>query len=557
MAPDIDALASRLVDETAAMMPVVATYIGVPGHDHRWNDYTTDGAEREQAMFADQLRRIRELPASDDAWSEISRRVIEAALEDSLEWYEHGEHFLDLNSMASSFQDLRDTFDQMPRETRGDWAIVADRLAGLPLALDGYGTRLEDGRRRGMTVARRQVFEAARQGRNHAGDGSFFLDLLEEYGRSDIGDRALATRLEQSVAEVRAAYAGLVDYLEGTYAPDARTDDAVGEERYVRLAGRFLGTELDARAVYDWGWSEVERLRRRMETVAEQIAPGSSMADALEVLATDPARAAASPEEFRQLMCERQAEALSELDGIHFDVPEQIRSIDVKLTPPGGAVGVYYVGPSEDHTRTGTVWWSLGDKQIVPLFDQISTAYHEGFPGHHLQGGIQMAGADRLTRYQKLMVWYPGTGEGWALYAEDLMEEFGYLEKPDYVMGKLASEMLRAARVVIDIGSHLQLPIPGHQPFHPGEPWTFETGVDMLRRYAGQDAVGAAAEMNRYLGWPGQAISYKLGQQAIRDLRSEAQTRHGADFDLKVFNARVLEIGSVGIDVLRDHLAAH
>jgi uncharacterized protein (DUF885 family) len=189
------------------------------------------------------------------------------------------------------------------------------------------------------------------------------------------------------------------------------------------------------------------------------------------------------------------------------------------------------------------------------MFDQVSTAYHEGFPGHHLQNGFQVAGGGRLTRYQKLLVWYPGTGEGWALYAEDLMEELGYLERPDYVMGKLASEMLRAARVVIDIGSHLELLIPHGQPFHPGEPWTFDTGVEMLMRYAAQDRPLSEAEMNRYLGWPGQAIAYKVGQQAIRDLRAEARRRHGDAFDAKSFHARMLDIGAVGLDVFREHMA--
>jgi hypothetical protein len=294
-----------------------------------------------------------------------------------------------------------------------------------------------------------------------------------------------------------------------------------------------------------------------MHDTAADISPGASLPEVLHLLQEDPARAAASPAEFRDLMQARQATALSELQGVHFDVPDPIRRVDVKLAPPGGALGAFYVGPSEDFTRPGTVWFAIGDQQVIPLFDQISTAYHEGFPGHHLQNGIQLASAARLSRLQKLLVWYPGSGEGWALYAEDLMEELGYLEKPDYLMGKLASEMLRACRVVIDIGSHLRLPIPGGQPFHPGEEWTFDTGVEMLTDYAAQSPDVARSEMTRYLGWPGQAISYKVGQQAIRDLRAEAQRRHGPGFDRKAFHARLLEVGSVGLDVLRRHLAAY
>jgi uncharacterized protein (DUF885 family) len=201
------------------------------------------------------------------------------------------------------------------------------------------------------------------------------------------------------------------------------------------------------------------------------------------------------------------------------------------------------------------VWFAIGEQQVVPLFDQVTTDYHEGFPGHHLQSGTQMVSPARLSRYQKMLVWYPGSGEGWALYAEDIMEELGYLEKPDYLMGKLAGEMLRACRVVIDIGSHLGLPIPAGQPFHPGEPWTFETAVEMLVDYAAQARDVAESEVIRYLGWPGQAIAYKVGQQAIRDMRAEAARRHGAAFDLKAFHARLLEFGAVGLDVLRRHLA--
>lgn len=298
----------------------------------------------------------------------------------------------------------------------------------------------------------------------------------------------------------------------------------------------------------------MERLRNRMAEVGDQILPGGGLAEVLDLLLTDPDRAAHSQDEFVAMMRERLEIALRELDGTHFDVPAEIRRIEVKMTPPGGSLGAYYYSPSEDFTRPGTVYWSKGDQQQIALFDEVSTAYHEGFPGHHLQTGLQLTAGDRFSRMQKLMIWYSGSGEGWALYAEDLMEELGYLEKPDYVMGKLASEMLRACRVVIDIGSHLGLKIPESQPFHPGEEWTFETGVEMLDKYAAQDHAISVSEMNRYLGWPGQAISYKVGQQAIRDLRAEEKARLGAHYDQKRFHARLLEVGAVGLDTLRRHI---
>ena len=555
MAEDIFALCDALVEETAALSPHAATMVGIKGYDHLWDDFSTEGCDVQRRAAEDQLARVRAAEVGDDPWAAFAAEVAGAAIADELARFETDEHLRDLNNLASTLQHIRDVFDHMGKASREEWEAVVSRLEGLPAAADAYRRRLEDGRRRGLAVARRQAAEGVRQARHAAGPESTLLRLAGEWEAAALGDDLLGRRVAEGIAGARAAFGALADYLEADYLPSAREEDGVGEERYGRLARRFLGSSPDLRATYEWGWEEVGRLLRRMRETAEAISPGASLAEVLCLLQEDPARAAASPAEFRDLMQERQATALADLQGVHFDVPDAIRQVDVKLAPPGGALGAFYVGPSEDFTRPGTVWFAIGSQQVIPLFDQISTAYHEGFPGHHLQNGIQMASAVRLSRFQKMLVWYPGSGEGWALYAEDLMEELGYLEKPDYLMGKLASEILRACRVVIDIGSHLRLSIPGGQPFHPGEEWTFDAGVEMLVDYAAQSPDVARSEMTRYLGWPGQAIAYKVGQQAIRDLRAEAQQRHGATFDRKAFHARVLEIGSVGLDVLRRHLA--
>jgi len=253
-----------------------------------------------------------------------------------------------------------------------------------------------------------------------------------------------------------------------------------------------------------------------------------------------------------ELMKHRQVTALAELDGTHFDVPEAGKRLNVKIAPPSGSLGAYYVQPSEGFSRPGTVWYSLGDQGSIALWDEVSTAYHEGFPGHHLQCAIQLSFADRLSRLHRLMIWHPGYGEGWALYTELLMKEFGYLEKPEYELGMLSAEMLRACRVVIDIGLHLGYLIPGNAVFRPGEAWTFEAAVEMLTDMAFLNGDYAISEVTRYLGWPGQAISYKVGQKVILDLREEMAARAGESFDLKEFHSRVLGSGPVGLAHLRE-----
>jgi len=555
MPDDIYRLCSDIVDETVARIPTLATYLGIPGHDHEWTDYSPSGQGAIADMLRDQLARVDAVPVPDESWRRLAHRVAVQACADEVAWYDAGEHLLELNSISSPVQDIREIFDHMDTSTAEAWANIAARLETIADPLSGYRDLLEAGRLQGMTVARRQVVEAVRQARNQAGDGSFFGSLAVSAAGSGVADTASVERIDAAIGPAKAAYGALAEYLEGTYLPEAGETDGVGEERYVRLARRFLGSDLDPEATYQWGWEEVARLRAVMAAVAEEIEPGADLPHVLHLLQTDPERAAHSQGEFRDLMQERLEVALGDLQGEHFEVPTEIRRVDVKMAPPGGSLGAYYVSPSEDFARPGTVWWSKGGKQVIPLFDEVSTAYHEGFPGHHLQSGLQMTAGDKVSRLQKLLVWYPGTGEGWALYAEDLMDELGYLEKPDYRMGKLAAEMLRACRVVIDIGSHLDLPIPEGQPFHPGERWSFDVGVEMLEDYAAQDHDSSVSEINRYLGWPGQAISYKVGQQAIHDLRSDERRRRGAGFDQKDFHARLLAIGSTGLTVMRDHMA--
>jgi uncharacterized protein (DUF885 family) len=290
-----------------------------------------------------------------------------------------------------------------------------------------------------------------------------------------------------------------------------------------------------------------------MQAACAQINPDVPVAAVIEDLQTNPAYAAAGEEEFIEMMAERQARALANLEGVHFDVPEQIRQIDVQVEPPGGASAAHYVGPSEDYSRAGSVWYPVAGQTHFPLFREVTIAYHEGFPGHHLQVGVQTTLADQLSRLHRSLVWYPGSGEGWALYAEHLMGELGYLERPEYVVGLLSSQLLRSCRIAVDIGTHLDLPIPDDVTFHPGERWNFDLAYELLTVRALESPESARSEVIRYFGWPGQAISYKVGEQAILDLRAEGEAKGG--FDPKRFHSDVLSVGSVGLDLMRSHLA--
>ena len=543
------ALSSRFVDDLAALEPMTATFLGLPGHDHEWGDLSPAGADARAAL----LRRTRDeldaLPPADSHWSALAARVLREDLEDGLASHEHGDHLRDLAHLASTVPSMRELCELMPIDTAEQAGALLTRLTTIGDALDGWWACMAEGVRTGRTVAARQVESVAAQLRAGISPTGAFTARIAKVVEQH---RDLAERAAAASAAVAAASERTAQRLEQEYLPHAATEEGVGEERYLRNARRFLGTDIDPQETYAWGWELIRELTDRAVDVAAEIDADAGLDGVVERLQTDPAYAAPSQEAFREAMQERQSSALASLSGVHFDVPDEIRDVRVNLVAPGAPLAAWYMAPSEDFSRVGSIWWSLGDRTSIPLFDEVTTAYHEGFPGHHLQVGVQVALSDRLSRSHRLLAWRPGYGEGWALYAEQFMDELGELERPEYVLGYLGANLLRAVRVVVDLGLHLGYPIPDDAPLHAGEAWTYERAVDALVRLAFIDPAMARSEVTRYLGWPAQAISYAVGKREILALREERLAREGAAFDLRRFHADVIGSGSVGLDHLRE-----
>ena len=550
-------ISAQYVDALIAIDPLFATGLGVSGHDGEWPDTGLAGAAARTQLYQRYRQALAAHLDDPDPIQRLAARALTQSMDDEIAAYEHDDHLIDLSHMASSFHRYRMVFDVMDDTTPDGWDAICSRLTTIDRAYRGLTERLEAGRAIGNTVARRQAQSVLEQATQLAGSGSAFESLEQRAATGNSGVAGLAEAVEHS----KRAAGDFASYLKTTYLPHARSDDGVGAEMYGRLASRLVGVEVEPTEAYAWGWHELARLIIEAERVGDEIVPGGSLADVTELLETDPARASDSPEEFIAFIAERQERALAELDGVHFAVAEPLRTIDVRVAPAGGPLGAYYIRPSEDFTRPGGVWYSIGDQTTFPLYHHVSTAYHEGFPGHHLQNGTAMVNAHRISRGHRLTVWYPGYGEGWALYAERLMEEFGYLEVPDYVFGMVAKHLYRATRVVVDIGLHLGLRIPDSAPLFGGELWTFDRAVAYLETYGFRTPDQAVNETMRYLGWPGQAIAYKLGERELLRLRDDAKREAGPNFDLSAFHDRVIGNGPMRFDLLRevvlDRSAAH
>lgn len=555
-APDpIFAFSSDFVDELTRRAPMLATLAGIPGEHSGWDDLSPEGGAALAKFYADKRAEVDAFPAARERWGGVARRVMREWLDERISYYAHEDNLSDLNNIESPFQNVRLVFDLMPTATDKDWETIAARLETIGAPISGLQKALALGKERGRTAAKRQVRAVIEQARAHASESSGLRSAVADYKREHPG--ALGDRLGAAVANAADVFAAFADWLEGEYLPAATERDPYGRERYVRSANRFLGmAQFDPLETYAWGFREIEQIETRMQEIASRLAPGSSLADFVRSLEDHPDQRIDDLDRFLGLMRDRQARALEDLMKSHFDVPEPIRRIEVKLAPPGGALGAYYVPPSEDFSRPGTVYYAPSSSKTYALFSEITTAYHEGFPGHHLQCGLQVYFRENLSRHHRLLVCCSGYAEGWALYAEQLMDELGYYEKPEYILGMLMAKLFRACRIVADIGMHLELPIPETFDFHPGETWSWDLTVELLSTRGFVEKAFAESEATRYLGWPGQAISYKVGERVILELRDEARARLGSAFDLRAFHEAVLSAGSVGLDHLRDIVRA-
>jgi uncharacterized protein (DUF885 family) len=545
-------VSDRYVDDMVEMVPPWATMLGVPGHDHEWGEsFSLQGIEALNQLNLRYRGLLQPHLSDPDSKQRLAARVNLGSIEERIEGYEAGDDFRELRHMASPFHQIGAVFDVMPGETDEQWSAIVSRLETIDKPYRDYRDTLDEGRRRSMTVARRQVESVIDQASQLAGPESGYLALL---GRAEASGHREG-RLEKAIDHARHSVGEFGDWLHRVYLPDAVEEDGVGEDVYRRAANQLVGMAIDPAEAYAWGWEELHRLIAEMERVGEEILPGAGWAGVRQHLESDPAGLAQSPEALVAYVTEILEQAVDDLAGTHFEVPDVIRPITVKIAPPGGPRAVYYIRPSEDFSRPGGVWYSLGGETLFPLYQHTSTAYHEAFPGHHLQIATAMYHKEDLSRAQRVATWYPGYGEGWGMYAEVLMGELGYLEDPKHYFGMLAKQMYRAARVVVDIGLHTGARVDPSSTISPGEKWGFEQAVEFMRVYGFQTAGDAEAEVLRYLGWPGQAISYKLGEREMLRIREETKQRKGPEFDLKTFHATLLDHGSMRFDTLRATLS--
>jgi uncharacterized protein (DUF885 family) len=464
----IDAIAEAWVDTELDLFPEYRVYLGRPGREGEYADYSPAGTERAVAEAKRTLAAVQGATPVDDV-DLVTKMDLSRELQLQVDKHEAGFDQRDLNVIASAPQSLRDIFDLMPTDSEEDWSHVATRMRNLPAAMTGYIETLRTGIAAGNVPAIRQIREVIAQADRQVADTGFFFQFAE-------GAKA--------------------------------------------------------------------------ESIAREILPGASVAEAIAFLDQDQSRKLHGTDALQKWMQETSDRAVDELSKVHFDIPVEVRRLECMIAPTQEG-GIYYTPPTDDFSRAGRMWWSV--PRGVTEFDtwrELTTVYHEGVPGHHLQIGQAVYNKALLNTWRR-NAGTSGHAEGWALYAERLMEQLGYLDDPADRLGMLDGQRMRAARVVLDIGVHLEKPLPDGSG-----PWSGEYAFGFLGRNVNMNEGFVRFEVNRYLGWPGQAPSYKIGQRIWEQLRDEYARREGADFDIRAFHKKALDIGGVGLDTLKAALLA-
>lgn len=527
--------------------PEMATYVGDARFNDQLGDYSAEEEAREAAHDAEQMKRLEAMDATGlDEQQTISRKIMLRQFEAALESYRLKEWEMPVSQMNGFHLDLAAMYASMPFNNEKDYRNYIARLHQIPRVFAQQMAVMRLGVRDRMMQPRYLLEKVAVEGQEIASSApekspfavpvTTFPSNISEADRQELR-RAVMQAIEH---EVLPAYAHFTTFVRDVYAPAGRKDPGIwalpnGEALYRSAIREHVQTTLDPDAIFNEGMREVKMIHAQMLALAK--------AQGYEDLTTfnqhiqgDPKLHGTSGDQLLALYKHHEDQAKAKLNDVvpaPPTLPLEVIPMDSFRAP--NAVPADYSPGSTAGGRPGRVNVNLYHPTDRLLLNVEAIAYHEGVPGHHLQ----FSTADTLQglpTFRKFAS-YDAYSEGWALYAEQLGRELGFYQDPYSEYGRLQNEMWRAIRLVVDTGVHQK---------H----WSRQQMVDMFKQYTAMDDQNIQTEVDRYISWPGQALSYRLGQQKILELREYAKTRLGSSFDIRSFHARVLSLGPVPLDVL-------
>ena len=542
----LDATCEDFLYDLAELIPTLATEIGLEGHDCDLQDFSPEYygevADRIRDVVADVDALNDSTDASDDEddfddVDNLTASLLRDRMAFKLELHHQGEDLRQLNNIDSPVQTIRDSFALMPKVSKEDFEHIEARLSKVPAALAGYRASLSEAASAGNVPAYRQIEAVIKQCGDLA-DGDSVFDQLGLPEDSAVVEKA------------KAAFDEMATWLSTELAPHGRHDDAVGRDRYELFSEFFLGRGINLDEAYTWAKEQLK------ETVAEQRAlaqklygPDATILGAYKRLNEEERYTLRGTDALLEWMNSVNEQVMRDLDGVDVTIPEGLHKVECAIDHAGSG-GIFYTPPSDDLIRPGTMWWSVPEGQeVFHTWQELTTVFHEGIPGHHLQIGTALMQRNDLNLWRRTACWNSAHGEGWALYAEELMGEHGHFDDPGFRMGLLDARRLRLARVMIDIGVHLKKATPDGTGV-----WDAAYAKAFLRDNSAMPESHIAFELDRYLGWPGQAPSYAIGYRDWCSLRDSALEQ---GMTLRQFHDKALKFGSMPMDMLAHEVLNH
>ena len=533
--------------------PMLAMNVGDPRGQDRLPDDTLGSLARRYLARKAFLTKLDQIDAQQlTRHRQIDHELLRRRLERQIADYEFKTYAMPISNRSG----FHITFPELPRrmnpKSEQDFDNYVSRLNDFGRHTDEQIALLRIGIEEGLTQPSIIMRETLSQVESHIVDdprASLLFKNVSKESRENLSEKVwnrISTEIVDAIdSSVVPAYSRFVKFLENEYLPACRDQIGAaampnGREFYRDRILRFTTLDLTAQEIHTTGINENSRIRGEMEAIRKQVNFEGDLGEFIDHLRTDPKFYAETPEELMKevaFILKKADGRLPELFGHLPRIPYGLREIPDYVAPQTSSA--YYWPPTTDGTRAGFYYLNTYNLSSRPLYQLEALSMHEAVPGHHLQLAIQAELTDLhpMSRQSNITAFI----EGWGLYSERLGTEMGFYTDPYQDFGRLSMEAWRASRLVVDTGIHAM-------------GWTRQQAIDYMRENTALSEHNIVAEVDRYIGWPGQALAYKLGELAISKMRKEAESQLGERFDLRSFHDRVLESGSIPLPLLQQRV---
>lgn len=541
-------------DYTMATYPESATYVGYPGGEEKWTDWSREAIARRKKFAGRALPVLATIDRSQlGPVDQVSYDIFKRQTEEDVEGYRFPRELLQLTQLDGIHQDPSQTLIAMQTENAAQLAHQVARLKALPAEVDQVIALLEEGLAEGVTPPRVTLEEVPQQVVNMIPEEPLKSPLLATFvdlPASVSGEAGMELRRAAAsvyTAEVRPAYQRLERFLREKYLPGARTSIAAsdlpdGKAWYAWRIKTQTSTDLTAQQIHDIGLAEVKRIRAEMERVKAETGFKGTLQEFFGYLRTDPKFYFKDKDDLLRSYRDIAKRADPQLIKLFKTLPRLPYGVlPVPTYAEKSQTTAYYYPGAPDTGRPGYFFANTYALETRPKWEMEALTLHEAVPGHHLQIALAQEMGD-LPDFRRNSG-YTAFVEGWGLYSESLGDEMGFYKDPYAKFGQLTYEMWRAIRLVVDTGMHAL-------------GWSRQQAIDFFKDNAGKSEHDIVVEVDRYIVWPGQALAYKLGELKIKELRAYATKELGPKFDLRQFHDEVLRNGAVPLSVLDEHIKA-